>query len=152
MDADRIMTRLNPLIVALLHSPLHVIASAGLMTLSFTGRRSGRSFTIPVGYQRSGDRITVLVSKAWRKQWWRNFEEPGEVGMRVRGGQLSGRARLVPAGAPEFREAFEATFARLPMLPRQFGIDDYRKTDGLTDADFEIVAEQGRMVAIELLG
>lgn len=150
MDADRIMSRLNPLIVGLLHSPLHFIASIGLMSLSYTGRRSGKRITIPVGYQRKGDEITVLVSKAWRKRWWRNFEQPTTVELRVRGRRLQGEGSLVPVDAPAFRQAYETTFSRLPGLPRQFGIDDYRKADGLNDAQQAILAEQGRVVLIRL--
>lgn len=150
MDADRIMSRLNPLIVGLLHSPLHFIASAGLMSLSYEGRRSGRRVTIPVGYQKRGDAVTVLVSKAWRKQWWRNFAEPMAVELRVRGRTLSGEGVLVPAEEPEFQRAYEATFARLPALPRQFGIDDYRKGESLSPAQLAVLAEQGRVVRIAL--
>ena len=150
MDADRIMTSLNPVVVRLLHSPLHFLASGGLLTLRYTGRRSGRRVTIPVGYQWHDDAIEVLVSKADRKQWWRNFETPRRVELRVRGRRLEGEAELVGADAPEFRAAYRRTFSRLPFLPPQFGVDDYRKEEGLTDAQLAIVAEQGRMVRITL--
>ncbi len=70
VSLDTIFSRLNPLFVWLLRSPLQGLASGGLMLLTFTGRRSGRKFTIPVGYQRDGDVLTVMVSYAARKQWW----------------------------------------------------------------------------------
>jgi len=150
MDVDRFMHRLNPLLLGLLHSPLHFLLSAGLMSLSYTGRRSGRRITIPVGYQRQGDTITVLVSKAQRKSWWRNFAEPTGVELRVRGRRVQGSGVLVPAEAPEFVRAYEATFARLPALTGQFGIDDYRKGEKLTGSQLAVLSEQGRVVRITL--
>ena len=50
MDIDRLMTRLNPVIGAVLRSPLHPLLSHGLALLHVTGRRSGRRYWIPVGY------------------------------------------------------------------------------------------------------
>jgi len=43
---------MNPLMKALLYSPLHGEVSKSLMLLSFTGRKSGMKFTPPVGYLR----------------------------------------------------------------------------------------------------
>ena len=44
-----------------------------IVLLTYTGRRSGRTFTIPVGYVRDGDRITIGVRMPEAKTWWRNF-------------------------------------------------------------------------------
>ncbi len=41
---------LNPLMRALLRSPFHGLLSGMLMLLSYTGRKSGRTYTIPIGY------------------------------------------------------------------------------------------------------
>lgn len=152
MDADRFFTRLNPVILWLLGSPLHAVASGQLMSLSYTGRRSGRRITLPVGYQRTADRIDVLVSKAPRKQWWRNFREPAAVELRVRGRRLRGLARLVDPSEPAFRQTCEHTFDRVPMLPRQFGLTDHRRGQPLTDEQLSVVAAQGRLVRIDLDG
>jgi len=150
MDVDVIFSRLNPLLIALLHSPLHFLASAGLMTLAYEGRRSGRRVVIPVGYQREGDRIEVLVSKALRKKWWRNFEAPRGVELRVRGQRLEGRARLLAAEDPAFRTAFERTFDRMPLLPKQFDIPDYQRREGLTPDQLDRVTRDGRVVCIDI--
>jgi hypothetical protein len=150
MDADRFVSRLNPVLIALLHSPLHFLASGGLMTLRYRGRKSGRTITIPCGYQRWEDRVDVLVSKAPRKKWWRNFETPGRVELRVRGQRLEGKALIIAADESAFREAFQYTFNRLPFLPPRFDIDDYDRSVGLSDAQLAILEEQARLVSIEL--
>lgn len=151
MDVDRIATRLNPLVAWILRSPLHPLLSPGLMLLTYQGRRSGRRIVMPVGYQRRGDSITVLASRARRKQWWRNFREPVPVELLVRGRVLYGEARGVPGTSAEFREAVEATFRRLPRLAGQFGIA-YERSRGLTPEQCRRVAEEGALVQIALRG
>ena len=149
MDVDRIATRLNPLVVRILRSPLHPLLSPGLMLLSYTGRRSGRRFSIPVGYQRSGDVITVLASRAGRKQWWRNFDAPAPVEVLVRGRTLQGEARVL--SGDELRTVAESTFHRLPGLARQFGIT-YDRSRGLSSDQWRQVDEEGAAVEIALRG
>ena len=109
MDLDRLMTRFNPIVSWLLRSPLHRLASRALVLVRVTGRRTGRRYWIPVGYQRDGDALVVLVSRARRKQWWRNYREPGEVELLLRGRLLHGRAWVLPSPSPAFRAAVERT-------------------------------------------
>ena len=105
VDLDQLMTRLNPLVAWVLRSPLHPMLDRVLLMLRVTGRRTGRQYRIPVGYQRDGDTITVLVSKAPRKQWWRNYRVPWPAGTcsctvaRSTGARTrSSRVDRVPAG------------------------------------------------------
>jgi hypothetical protein len=52
----------------------------GLVKIRYVGRRSGKTFEIPVGYRRSGDTITIGVQMADGKSWWRNFlGEGGQI-------------------------------------------------------------------------
>lgn len=149
MDVDRIASRVKPLVGAILRSPLHPVLSFGLMLISFEGRKTGRRYTFPVGYQRSGDTVTVLASRARRKNWWRNFREPGPVDVLVRGAWLTGTGRTLASDSPEFRDAVATTFARLPRLAGQFGIQ-VRRGEPLGDEAWQVVAREGAVVAIEL--
>ena len=151
MDLDRLMTRLNPVVAWILRSPVHPLLSRGLMLLQLTGRHTGRRYWIPVGYQRDGDTITVLVSQAPRKQWWRNCRAPAPVTMLVRGHWLHGRAVVVPPDSPAFGTAVEHTFERLPALGGQFGIRYDRRT-GLTPSQLQQLAATGAVVSIEVVG
>lgn len=151
MDLDRLASRLSPLVIGILRSPLHPLLSPGLLLLSYRGRRSGRLVSIPVGYQRNGDAITVLASRAARKQWWRNFRAPAPVELLVRGRVLHGEARLLPGEGAEFRAAVEGTFRRLPRLAGQFGIA-YDRGRGLTPEQCRRVAGEGAVVQIALDG
>lgn len=46
--------------------------------VTYTGRRSGRTFSMPVGYRHSGDTVTIGVRIPDAKNWWRNFLGDGE--------------------------------------------------------------------------
>ncbi|MGJ8687376.1 MAG: nitroreductase/quinone reductase family protein, partial [Spongiibacteraceae bacterium] len=85
MDIDRVFSKMNPLMVAVLESRIHWLLSAGLMVVHVRGRRSGCAYKIPVGYQRKGDEIFVLVSKSRRKNWWRNYREQAPVNVTLKG-------------------------------------------------------------------
>jgi hypothetical protein len=47
--------------------------SRHITVVTYTGRRSGRTFTIPVGYERRGEIVTIGVRFPDAKTWWRNF-------------------------------------------------------------------------------
>jgi hypothetical protein len=82
----------NPVLKALLRSPLHGVASSRLALITVTGRRSGRRFTFPVGYSQRDDRVTIGVGWPERKVWWRNLRQPAPVEMRIRGRSYTGTA------------------------------------------------------------
>lgn len=65
--------------------------------LTYTGRRSGRTFTIPVGYRRVGDVVTIRVDIPERKLWWRNFRgDGGRLSLEMDGARREGRATARP--------------------------------------------------------
>jgi hypothetical protein len=83
----------NPLVGWLLRSPLHRLASRRLALISYTGRRSGRRHTIPVGYQMDGVDVTMTVGSPERKVWWRGLTGTGApVELVVRGRARAGHA------------------------------------------------------------
>ena len=150
MNVDPFFSRLNPLVRGVLRSRLHWLASGGLVLLTITGRRSGRRYSIPVGYQQADEaELIIMVSQAHTKQWWRNYEEPGAVGVRLRGQVREGRAHIVAPDSAEFREHTEAMFRRLPLIGAQFGIR-YDKQTGLTEAQREHLRETCAVVRVSL--
>jgi len=83
----------NPVVRAVLTSPLHPLLSRGLALITVTGRRSGRRYTFPVGYRQDGDRVIINVGWPERKRWWRNLRDGDRVEMRIRGRRRVGRAQ-----------------------------------------------------------
>jgi F420H(2)-dependent quinone reductase len=101
---------LNVPVAALTNSPrFGRFMSRNITLITYTGRRSGRSFSIPVAYHRSGDEIEIAANMPDAKSWWRNFEgdgapltltldgstHPGHaVAQRAQGGRVTVIARL----------------------------------------------------------
>lgn len=78
----------NPLIKAILSSPLHRLLSNDLMVLRFHGRKSGRQYSIPVGYLQQGNALFIFSHSAWRA----NLVNAAPVSVRLRGTLLHGTA------------------------------------------------------------
>jgi len=79
----RVMRAANRVIVPLLNSPLHGIASKRLMLLEFTGRKTGRRYVVPVAYHDWADGEVFAVST--RPTWPRNLRGGQPVRLRIRG-------------------------------------------------------------------
>ena len=77
---------INPVMRFLLRSPIHFLWSKSLMLITFTGRKSGKSFTTPVRYVRKGR--TIHCFTAMENQWWRNLREGADVVLRIEGQDL----------------------------------------------------------------
>ena len=82
---------MNPLMKALLYSPFHGGVSKSLMLLSFTGRKSGKKFTIPVGYLRKDNTLIVFT----HSNWWKNLRDGAPVTLRIQGKKANGVGRPV---------------------------------------------------------
>jgi hypothetical protein len=83
----------NPFVRLVLRSPLHPLLSGRLTVITVTGRRSGRRYTFPVGYERDGDAVTITVGWPQRKRWWRNLRGGGApVRLRLGGEERTGHA------------------------------------------------------------
>ena len=145
----RLSTRLNPVVAATLRSPLHWLLSSGLMLITVTGRKTGRRYTIPVGYHQVADAIIVMVGEAPSKTWWRNYRSPGPIELRVRGKLLRGSAQLLPPDSTEFRRRADASFRRGRVIPWIFGVDFNQRT-GLTDEQLRQLGQHAAIVRITI--
>jgi hypothetical protein len=78
-NLGRLVMRAAPLF----NAPVAAIAASprfgaalrrSITTITYTGRRSGRTFSIPVAYRRRGDEnIDIGANLPDAKTWWRNF-------------------------------------------------------------------------------
>jgi F420H(2)-dependent quinone reductase len=82
----------NPLVRTLLRSPAHGLVSSHLALITVTGRRSGRTYTFPVGYHRDGEGVTIGVDWPDRKRWWRNLLDEAPVELWLAGERRTGIA------------------------------------------------------------
>ncbi|GGN73647.1 nitroreductase/quinone reductase family protein [Nocardia rhizosphaerihabitans] len=84
----------NAGVVALTEAPVvGKLLGGAFAQVSYVGRRSGRAFSTPVNYRRSGDEYVIGVAMPDKKKWWRNFlGEGGPVTLRIGGVDRPGHA------------------------------------------------------------
>jgi hypothetical protein len=83
----------NQLVRALIDSPLHPIVSSQMTLITVTGRKTGKQYTLPVGYKRDGQELSIPVLWPDRKTWWRNLQDGGPVTLVLKGAKRSGTGR-----------------------------------------------------------
>lgn len=147
-----VYTRMNPAMRRLLRSPLHPLVSGRAVLLGITGRRSGRSYEICVGYAPHGpDSIDVLVSDASHRSWWRNFTDGGPVRVTLRGEEREAWAIAHRAPGEEFKAIADRALPEIVGrrgAQRFFGIRDMDPAVGLTDQD--LARLEGFAVAVNV--
>lgn len=75
----------------MLRSPLHRIVSRSIMLITFTGRKSGKSYTTPISYLRDGDMVTAFTGANWS----RNLIDGAPVTLNIKNKEYQGQADVV---------------------------------------------------------
>jgi deazaflavin-dependent oxidoreductase (nitroreductase family) len=85
----------NKIMIALLRSPLHGMLGGSMMLITFTGRKSGKTFTTPVNYLRVQDESGeyLLTTSQRDRTWWRNLRGGAPVTLRLNGKDVPARAK-----------------------------------------------------------
>jgi hypothetical protein len=117
----------NPLLSLLLRTSLHGLVSGRLVLLSFSGRKSGRRYTFPVGYGQQGDTLLITTMAGWKK----NLIGGAPVEVWLRGGKRAGTATVVSDEQGVY-EGFRLLLPDAPQLAQFLGI---RLNNGAPDAD-----------------
>lgn len=107
----------NRMVALVLRSPAHRVLSGATDLIRYSGRRSGREITTPTQYARVGDTVVILAGRPHTKQWWRNFREPRDIDVLVRGAWLPMTGRVV-AGTDEPDLAASLLTSYLARFPR----------------------------------
>jgi deazaflavin-dependent oxidoreductase (nitroreductase family) len=108
----------NPIVVAILRSPLHGLMSNSVMLLTYRGRRSGRAFTTPISYVRDGEDLLAVASRD--HAWWRNLRGGAPVWVRLRGRELRATGRLLEGRAGE--EGLLRVLRAVPAYRKHWGV------------------------------
>jgi hypothetical protein len=104
-----------------LRSPIHGAVSKTVLLITFTGRKSGKTFTTPVSYSQNNDQVTIFT----HAEWWKNLCGGAPVTLRIQGHEFHGWAnpevedkqaiavrlaahlRNVPSDAPYYSVSFD---------------------------------------------
>ncbi len=142
-----ILNRINPSVKALLKSRFHSLMSKDVMLITFTGRRSGRSYTTPVSYIREGQ--TVRCFSHSDILWWRNLRGGASVSLRIQGEDYEGDAEAIAGDPKRIADALTAFMTRLPRDAPYYDIE--LDSNGLPiSADVERAAHDSILVEIAL--
>lgn len=119
--ANPIFKVLNPIVKAILTSPLHFIMSGNVVLLKFTGRKSGRELSTPVSYRIVDDSIHCFTDQV--NYWWRNLDNVDSIELVLKGKLRTGKPTVVNKDSVVIAKAF-GDF--LTALPRSAGFSDVR--------------------------
>lgn len=136
----------NPLIAWLLRSPLHGFLSGSTLLLSYTGRKSGRLYRVPVNYARRGEQL--LVTSQRDRNWWRNFIPEGPATIYLQGQPADVNAQAITDPEAVAEELGQYLAAR-PAWARYFDVTLDPQGQPQT-ADLEHAAENRVVVRLTL--
>ena len=78
----------------LVRSPLHPLLGPRFIVVRFEGRRTGRTYRVPV-LGRPGDSGALHVLTSARGAWWRNLEDGAPASVLYRGHEREARIEVV---------------------------------------------------------
>jgi len=86
----------NSIMKWLIASPLHFFVSSNMMLITFTGRKSGKSYTTPVNYFAAEDENGAYYASTSlaERTWWRNLRGGAEVTVLIKGRSLTAQAQV----------------------------------------------------------
>ncbi len=127
-----------------LRSPLHGMLSSSMMLITVTGRKSGKKYTLPVGYYRENGYLWVITSRD--RTWWKNLKNGAEVLLLLKRQPVTGFAE--PELDTHSVEGLLCEYLKhIPQGARSMGI---RMKDGdPVPEDIERVAKERLFVRIE---
>ncbi|MCU1418565.1 MAG: hypothetical protein JWP32_2739 [Schumannella sp.] len=108
---------MNGVVVAILESPLHRLLPDWLTALRITGRRSARSFVVPVQFAAGGGpSMIVYPSRYEHKNWWKNLISPAGLDVLIQRRWVHATGRVLTPGSTEYAAARVAYRHRWPLI------------------------------------
>jgi hypothetical protein len=133
--------KMNPWMKPLMNTPLHWIFSSRIVLVRFRGRKSGKEFVTPVGYNLFDDCIIIALSETHNRSWWKNYRQPWPMDIKYKGRWRSGEAVWIEPGSDEYVDRFNRIFKRDPFLAKIMKIDDFDREQGLQDHQVKILLD-----------
>jgi hypothetical protein len=112
----------NSLVRMILRSPLHSLLDGNLIGITYTGRRSGRRFSLVTQYAQFGNQLLVIVGEPERKNWWRNFQGKSAAEVLLRGQWLTCAAQIPGEDSERMAPRLEAYCSKFPGSARLYGL------------------------------
>ena len=81
----------NKMMKFVLRSPMHGLVSKTILLITFTGRKSGKTYMTPVSYSQYDGRVYIFTHAAW----WKNLRSGAPVTLCLQGREVQGLAEPV---------------------------------------------------------
>ncbi len=135
----------NKAMTYFLRSPVHGMVSNAILLISFTGRKSSKTYTTPVSYSQDGDQVTIFT----HADWWKNLRNGAPVVLRIRGRELQGLAEPVAEDKQAVAAGLIEHLRKVPSDARYYGVtfDDHKNPNA---DEAEKAAQTTVMVRIRL--
>jgi deazaflavin-dependent oxidoreductase (nitroreductase family) len=108
----------NTIAALLLRSPLHGMLSSFLILLTFTGRKSGKQYSIPVGYGRQGNTLALFSDN----KWYKNLQVNPKVKVRLQGKERKGTAEVILDDKERIAREMGAFVSHSKQAARAYGV------------------------------
>ena len=115
---------LNRVMKLMLRSPMHGMVSKTVLLITFTGRKSGKTYTTPVSYSQFDDQVYVFTHATW----WRNLRRGVPITLRLRGREVQGLAEPVAEDKQAVAAGLIAHLRKVPSDASFYGVtfDDHK--------------------------
>ena len=101
-----------------LGSPAHGMVSKNILLITFTGCKSGKTYTTPVCYSQEGDQIYIFT----HAKWWKNLCDCTSVTLRLRGRKVQGVPEPVVEDKVAIAARLTAHLRRVPSDARYYDV------------------------------
>jgi len=114
----------NQAMKLVLRSPVHGMVSKSILLITFTGRKSRKTYTTPVSYSQNDGQVTIFTHATW----WKNLRSGAPVTLRIRGQELQGLAEPVAEDKQAVAAGLTAHLQKVPSDAGFYGVtfDDHR--------------------------
>jgi len=144
-EAPTIPPYVNSAMKFVLLSPVHGMVSKTVLLITFTGRKSGKTYTTPVDYSQYGDQVYIFTHAAW----WKNLRSEAPVTLFIRGREVQGLAEPIAEDKHAVAAGLTEHLRKVPSDARYYGVtfDDQRNPRA---EEVEKAAQNVVMICIRL--
>ena len=101
-----------------LRSPMHGMVSKSVLLITFTGRKSGKTYMTPVSYSQHDDQVYVFT----HADWWKNLRGGAPVSLRIQGRELRGLPEPIAEDKQAVAAGLAAHLRKVPSDARYYGV------------------------------
>jgi deazaflavin-dependent oxidoreductase (nitroreductase family) len=128
-----------------LRSPMHGIVDKKILLITFTGRKSGKTYTTPVSYSQSDGQVVVFT----HADWWKNLRGDVPVMLHIRGRELQGLAEPIAEDKQAVAAGLAEHLRKVRSDAKYYSVT-FDDQGNPRSAEVEIAAQTVVMISIQL--